>query len=164
MNFLILNQIRVVIFAENGKNHTMDVKFTKECKREGIGDKTVNKLFPDQTSLSMGGNSSFLGTLYLTNLLRLSGFAGIPDLHSRSHPFNKPSFIGHIYRRFLSENKTKLYSESERNIPMNYQAYKHILHKKADKNKTIILATVDLTYIDMAINHLLVPNRRQRIF
>ena len=156
---LIQNQIRIVIFEENGKNHTTDVN-TKECKQGGTGDKTVYyqfKMVPDQTSLSVGDiSSSFFGILNLTDLLRLSGFAGIPDLHSRSHPFNKrhylKSFIGHIYRRFLSENKTELYSESERNIHMNYQAYKHILYKKADKNKTIILATVDLAYIDMAIN------------
>ena len=118
----------------------------------GTSSNTVIKKLSDQASLSLHGiNDSSLGTVNLTDLIRLCGFAGIPDFYSPLHPFNKPhflkSFIGHVYRKILLEDKTKLCSESERNIKMNFSKYERLLYERADRNKTVILATVDLAYV-----------------
>ena len=153
---LIQNQIKIVILAENKQNLTME-RNAKGNNGSETSDNMVIKKLSDQTSLSLHRiNDSSLGTVNLTDLIRLYGFAGIPDFYSPSHPFNKPhflkSFIGHVYRKILLEDKTKLRSESEKNIKMNFSAYERLLYEKADRNKTVILATIDLAYVDMAIN------------
>ena len=152
--YLISNPVRVVVFTGNVVDHQIKQSVKQHCRGEYPASQLSGKrISPGMSTLA---NTSVSGIWTLGEVLTLNGFTAIPDLHSFSHPFNKPfylkSFIGHLYRKYIKDTATATKSTSENDAFMNYNEYKLLLSRKADENKTIIIATVDLSFINMAIN------------
>ena len=105
----------------------------------------VNKL----TLISESGSENWT----LNEVLSLTHYTQTPELLTSSHPFNKPfylkSFIGHLYRKYI---KDSAFVTSETDIFMNFREYKLLLNMTANENRTVIIVTVDLAFVDMAIN------------
>ena len=154
--YLISNPVRVVIFTGNVVDHQVTQSVKQPCEypvRQLSGNRTSPHPIP---VMSTHLNTSVSGIWTLGEVLTLNGFIAPPNLHSSSHPFNKPfylkSFIGHLYRKYIKDTSNETHSTLVTDTLMNYREYKFLLSDIADENKTIIITTVDLAYVNMAIN------------